>query len=60
MSSLPRDPAGRMEKVTEMIQSGMITIKEGRRLLDYPDLGQAEKLANAGQERIYQYLRPDH
>lgn len=56
MSSLPRDPAGRMEKVTEMIQSGMITIKEGRRLLDYPDLGQSEKLANAGQERIYQYL----
>ena len=56
MSSLPRDPAGRMEKVTEMIQSGMITIKEGRRLLDYPDLGQIEKLANASQERIFQYL----
>lgn len=56
MSSLPRDPAGRMEKVTEMIQSGMITIKEGRRLLDYPDLGQMEKLANASEERIFQYL----
>ncbi len=56
MSSLPRDPAGRMEKVVEMIQSGMITIKEGRRLLDYPDLGQMEKLANASEERIFQYL----
>lgn len=56
MSSLPRDPAGRMAKVTEMIQSGMITIKEGRRLLDYPDLEQVEKLANASQERIYQIL----
>ena len=56
MSSLPRDPAGRMQKITEMIQSGMITIKEGRRLLDYPDLDQVERLANASEERIYQYL----
>lgn len=56
MSSLPRDPAGRMQKVTEMIQAGMITLKEGRRLLDYPDLQQNEKLANAGEERILQIL----
>jgi hypothetical protein len=56
MSSLPRDPAGRMQKVTEMIQAGMITLKEGRRLLDYPDLEQVEKLANASEERIFQVL----
>lgn len=56
MSSLPKDPAGRMAKITEMIQAGMITIKEGRRLLDYPDLDQVEKLANASEERIYQIL----
>ncbi len=56
MSSLPRDPAGRMAKVTEMIQGGMITIKEGRRLLDYPDLEQMETLANAGEERVFQIL----
>lgn len=56
MSSLPRDPAGRMQKITEMIQAGMISIKEGRRLLDYPDLEQMERLANAGEERIFQYL----
>jgi hypothetical protein len=55
-SSLPKDPAGRMQKVTEMIQAGMITLKEGRRLLDYPDLEQVEKLANASEERIYQIL----
>lgn len=55
-SSLPKDPAGRLQKVTEMIQAGMITIQEGRRLLDYPDLEQVEKLANASQERIYQIL----
>lgn len=56
MSSLPRDPAGRMAKITEMIQAGMISIKEGRRLLDYPDLEQMEKLANASEERIFQIL----
>ena len=56
MSSLPKDPAGRMQKITEMIQAGMISIKEGRRLLDYPDLDQVEKLANSSEERIYQIL----
>jgi hypothetical protein len=55
-SSLPKDPAGRLQKVTEMVQSGMITLQEGRRLLDYPDLEQIEKLANAGEERIFQCL----
>lgn len=56
MSSLPRDPAGRLAKVTEMIQGGMLDIKEGRRLLDFPDLEQTEKLANASEERIFKYL----
>jgi hypothetical protein len=52
-SSLPRDPAGRLQKITEMVQSGMVSIQEGRRLLDYPDLNQVETLANAGEERIF-------
>lgn len=56
MSSLPKDPAGRLQKVTEMVQAGMITLKEGRRLLDYPDLEQVEKLANAQEERVFQVL----
>jgi hypothetical protein len=55
-SSLPKDPAGRLQKVTEMVQSGMITLQEGRRLLDYPDLEQVEKLANAAEERILMIL----
>ena len=55
-SSLPHEPAGRMEKIVEMIQSGMITIKEGRRMLDFPDMGQVEQLANAAEERILQIL----
>lgn len=55
-SSLPKDPAGRLSKVTEMTQSGMITIQEGRRLMDFPDLEQIERLANACEERIFCYL----
>lgn len=55
-SSLPKDPAGRTAKVTEMVQAGMISLKEGRRLMNYPDLEQNEKLSNASEERIFQYL----
>jgi hypothetical protein len=55
-SSLPRDPAGRLAKVTEMAQAGMITMQEARRLLDYPDLEQVDKLANSSEERILQIL----
>jgi len=56
MSSLPKDPAGRLQKITEMVQAGMITLREGRRLLDFQDLDQIETLANAAEERIYQIL----
>lgn len=56
VSALPKEPAGRLQKITEMIQANMIDIKEGRRLLDFPDLDQVEKLANAGEERILQIL----
>jgi len=55
-SSLPRDPAGRLATVTEWIQAGMVDIKEGRRLLDFPDLQQNEKLENASEERIFKIL----
>ncbi len=55
-SSLPKDPAGRRQQVIEDVQAGMITIQEGRRLLDYPDLEQVERLANAAEERILQVL----
>ncbi len=55
-SSLPRDPAGRLQKVTEMMQSGLISPQEGRRLLDYPDIDQVDRLANAAEERILQIL----
>lgn len=55
-SSLPRTPAGRIQTVTEQVQAGMLSIKEGRRLMRFPDLEQNEKLDNASEERIFKYL----
>src|SRR5208282_2055467 len=55
-SSLPRTPAGRMATVTEQVQAGMLSLKEGRRLMRFPDLEQNEQLDNASEERIFQML----
>lgn len=55
-SSLPREPAGRIAKVTEMVQAGIISLKEGRRLMHAPDLEENEKLDNASEERIFKIL----
>ncbi len=55
-SSLPRDPAGRHAKLSEMLASGEITLQEFRRLSGFPDLEQSDKLANALEERILQIL----
>lgn len=55
-SSLPRDPAGRKQEVVDMMQAGLISPQEGRRLLDFPDLEQEDKLATAGEERILKIL----
>lgn len=55
-SDLPRTPAGRIQAVTEQVQAGMLTLKEGRRLMRFPDLEQNERLDNASEERIFKYL----
>ncbi len=55
-SSLPRTPAGRLATITEQVQAGMLTLKEGRRLMRFSDLEQNEKLDNASEERIFQIL----
>lgn len=55
-SALPRTPAGRIATVTEQVQAGMLTLKEGRRLMRMPDLEQNEKLDNASEERIFKIL----
>lgn len=51
VSRLPKDPAGQLETIQEYIQAGMISLRRGRKLLDFPDLDAEETLANA-QETI--------
>lgn len=56
MASLPKELSGRLQKITEMMQAGLISPDEGRRLLGFPDIDQVEKLNNACEERILQIL----
>lgn len=51
-SSLPRDPAGRSARLSEMLADGEITLQEFRRMSALPDLKQSDSLANALEERI--------
>jgi hypothetical protein len=57
-SSLPRTPAGRIQTVTELVQAGMISVKEGYRLMRFQGEGleQMDKLNNASEERIFKIL----
>jgi hypothetical protein len=51
-SSLPKDPEGRQAALSEKLAAGEITIQEFRRLSSFPDLKQADQLANALEDRI--------
>lgn len=56
VSSLPSDPAGRLQTIQEYIQAGMLSTRQGKRLLDFPDLEQVEGLANAAEEVLTEVL----
>lgn len=55
-SSLPKDPAGRQARLSEMFAAGEIDKTEFRRLSSLPDLQQSDSLANALEERILKSL----
>lgn len=50
-SSLPKEPSAKLQTVQEYIQAGIYSLRQGRKLLDTPDLEAAEALGNA-QENI--------
>lgn len=56
VSSLPEDPAGRLQTIQEYMQAGLMSPRTGRRLLDFPDLEQVEDLQNAEEEWINEVL----
>lgn len=53
VSSLPNDPAGRLQTVQEYAQAGFLSPRQARRLLDFPDLEQIEDLANAEEDMLH-------
>lgn len=55
-SSLPKDPAGRLQTIQEYIQAGFMTPRQGRRALDFPDLEAVESLANAEEDLLTEIL----
>lgn len=55
-SALPKDPAGRQSRLSEMLAAGEITNQEFRRLSVFPDLKQSDQLAVALEERILKSL----
>lgn len=56
VSSLPNEPAGRLQTIQEYIQAGFINPRTGRKLLDFPDLQQVEDLANAQEDYLNEIL----
>jgi hypothetical protein len=56
ISSLPNDPAGRLQTIQEFIQAGFIPASMGPKLMQFPDIEQYESLANAMEDRLEEVL----
>ena len=56
VSSLPQDPAGRLQTVSEYVQAGWYSKRVGKKLLSFPDIEQEETLEGAAEARIVKTL----
>lgn len=56
VSSLPTEPAGRLQTVTEMVQAGWLTPRQGRRLMNFPDLEAEENHFSASEDYLEMVL----
>jgi len=56
VSRLPRDPSGRLQTIQEYMQAGFMTMRQGRRALDFPDIEAIESLANAQEDVLCKVL----
>lgn len=55
-SSLPDDPAGKLQTIQEYMQAGLISPRAGRRLMSMPDVEMSDKLANAAEDLLHKVL----
>jgi hypothetical protein len=53
VSSLPNDPSGRLQTVQEYVQAGWLSSREGKRLMNFPDMELIDDLAQSKED----YLR---
>jgi hypothetical protein len=56
VSSLPSEPAARQQTVQELAQAGLISPRQAKRLMDFPDLEQMEGLDNAAEDYLTKIL----
>lgn len=56
VSSLPQEPAGRLQTVQEYVQAGFISPRTAKRLLDFPDLEAVDNLENAAEDYLTEIL----
>lgn len=56
ISSLPSDPEGQLSTISEYIQAGMMKVRTGRRLLNFPDLDAEEELADAQENYLHKII----
>lgn len=56
VSRLPKDPAGRLATIQEYVAAGIFSIRQGRKLLDFPDLETVETMADAQEALIQKTL----
>jgi hypothetical protein len=52
-SSLPDDPAGKLQTIQEYAQAGLISPRAARRLMSMPDVEMSDKLANAAEDLLH-------
>lgn len=56
ISSLPREPAARLQTIQELIQAGAVSLRHGMKLLDFPDLDSEMTMLTAQETLIERNL----
>lgn len=56
VSSLPREPAARLQTIQELVQAGAISLRHGMKLLDFPDLDSEMTMLTAQETLIERNL----
>lgn len=56
VSSLPKEPAARLQTIQELIQAGAVSLRHGMKLLDFPDLDAEMSMLTAQENLIERNL----